>query len=105
MEGDVADLSDFTGASLTRTTEPVAPCPREDTGCAELGAAAHAVTALYRSHALALIRLILLHPVDDLNILGVATSRGVRAAGAPLPRAPAYQELESALRTAGQVAW
>jgi hypothetical protein len=50
-------------------------------------------------------RLILLHPVDDLNILGVATSRGFRATGAPLPQAPGYQELESALRTAGQVAW
>jgi hypothetical protein len=50
-------------------------------------------------------RLILLHPVDDLNILGVATSRGFRATGAPLPQAPGYQELASALRTADQVAW
>ena len=50
-------------------------------------------------------RLILLHPVDNLNILGVATSRGFRATGAPLPRAAGYQELEYALRTAGQVAW
>ena len=57
MEGDVAHLSDFTTAPRTRTTEPAAPCPREDTGCAEAGAAASAVTALYRSHALGLTRL------------------------------------------------
>jgi RNA polymerase sigma-70 factor (sigma-E family) len=57
VEGDVAHLADFTGASRTRTTEPAAPRPREDTGCAETGAAAHAVTALYRSHALGLTRL------------------------------------------------
>ena len=50
-------------------------------------------------------RLILLHPVDDLNILGVATSRGFRATAAPLPRATGYQELEYALRTAAQVTW
>jgi hypothetical protein len=57
VEGDVAHLSDFTGASQTRATEPAAPRPREDTGCAELSAAANAVTALYRSHALGLTRL------------------------------------------------
>ena len=57
MEGDVAHLADFTGAPQTRTTEPAAPRPREDPGCAEVSAAAHAVTALYRSHALALTRL------------------------------------------------
>ena len=57
MEGDVAHLADFTGAPRTRTTEPAAPRPREDTGCAEAGAAASAVTALYRSHALGLTRL------------------------------------------------
>jgi hypothetical protein len=50
-------------------------------------------------------RLILLHSVDDPNILGVATDRGFRAAGTPLPQGPGYQELECALRTAGQVAW
>lgn len=50
-------------------------------------------------------QLVLLHPVDNLNILGVATSRGFRAAGAPLPQAPGYQELASALRTADHVAW
>jgi RNA polymerase sigma factor (sigma-70 family) len=50
-------------------------------------------------------RLILLHPVDDLNILGVATSRGFRATGTPLPQAPGYQELEYALRTASQMVW
>jgi hypothetical protein len=50
-------------------------------------------------------RLILLYPVDDLNILGVLTGSGFRAAGAPLPQASGYQELEYALRTAGQVVW
>src|SRR5206468_9659136 len=50
-------------------------------------------------------RLILLHPVDDLNILGVATSGGFRPAGVPLPQASGYQELQYALRTASQVAW
>lgn len=57
MEGDAAHLADLTGAAHTRTTEPAAPRLREDTGCAELSAAAHAVTALYRSNALALTRL------------------------------------------------
>ena len=50
-------------------------------------------------------RLILLHPVDDQNILGVLTGHGFSAAGAPLPQASGYQELEYALRTAGQVVW
>jgi hypothetical protein len=50
-------------------------------------------------------RLVLLHPVDDLNILGVATNSGFRATGAPLPQASGYQELEYALRTASQMAW
>jgi len=57
VEGDVAHLSDFTGAPQARTTGPAALRPQEDTGCAELGAAAHAVTALYRSHALGMTRL------------------------------------------------
>ena len=57
MEGDVAHLSDFTGLPQARTTGPAALCPQEDSGCAELTAAAHAVTALYRSHALGLTRL------------------------------------------------
>jgi RNA polymerase sigma-70 factor (sigma-E family) len=57
VEGDVAHLSDVTAAQQARTTGPVARRPREDTGCAEAGAAAHAVTALYRSHALGLTRL------------------------------------------------
>lgn len=57
MEGDVAHLSDFTGAPLARTTGAAVPCSQEDTGRAELSAAAHAVTALYRSHALGLTRL------------------------------------------------
>lgn len=57
MEGDVAHLSDFTGAPQARIAGPVVPRPPEETGCAELGAAAHAVTALYRSHALGLTRL------------------------------------------------
>ena len=57
MEGDVAHLSDFTGAPQARTTGPAALRPQEGTGCAELGAAAHAVTALYRGHALGLTRL------------------------------------------------
>jgi len=43
--------------------------------------------------------------VDDLNILGVATSGGFRPAGVPLPQASGYQELQYALRTASQVAW
>jgi hypothetical protein len=50
-------------------------------------------------------RLVLLHPVDDLNILGVATNSGFRATGAPLPQASGYQELGYALRTASQMAW
>jgi RNA polymerase sigma-70 factor (sigma-E family) len=57
VEGDVAHLSDFTGAPLARTTGAAVPCPQEDTGRAEFSAAAHAVTALYRSHALGLTRL------------------------------------------------
>jgi RNA polymerase sigma-70 factor (sigma-E family) len=57
VEGDVAHLSDFTGAPQARTTGPAALRPQEGTGCAELGAAAHAVTALYRGHALGLTRL------------------------------------------------
>ena len=50
-------------------------------------------------------RLVLLYPVHDLNILGVAANGGFRATGAPLPQASGYRELEYALRTAGQVAW
>jgi len=50
-------------------------------------------------------RLIMLHPEDDLNILGVLTGRGFSPAGVPLPRAPGYQELEYALRTASQMVW
>lgn len=50
-------------------------------------------------------RLILLHPVDDLNILGVLTGNRFTPAGSPLLQASGYQELESALRTASQVAW
>jgi hypothetical protein len=50
-------------------------------------------------------RLLVLHPVDDLNILGVLTGRGFSPAGVPLPRAPGYQELEYALRTASQMVW
>jgi hypothetical protein len=57
VEGDVAHLSDFTGAPQARTAGPAALRPQEDTGCAELSAAARAVTALYRSHALGLTRL------------------------------------------------
>ena len=50
-------------------------------------------------------RLIMLHPEDELNILGVLTGRGFSPAGVPLPRAPGYQELEYALRTASQMVW
>jgi hypothetical protein len=50
-------------------------------------------------------RLILLYPLDDLNILGVLTGNRFSPAGAPLPRASGYQELEYALRTAGQMVW
>jgi RNA polymerase sigma-70 factor (sigma-E family) len=57
VEGDVAHLSDFTSATQVRTTGPAVPRPQEDTGCAEFGAAANAVTALYQSHALGLTRL------------------------------------------------
>jgi RNA polymerase sigma-70 factor (sigma-E family) len=56
VEGDVVHLSDVTGVPQTHTTEPAAPRQREDTGCAETSAAAHAVTALYRSHAVSLTR-------------------------------------------------
>jgi len=49
---------------------------------------------------------IVLHPVDDLNILGSLTGGTFRTAGAPLPRQPAgYQELQNALRTGTQLAW
>lgn len=50
-------------------------------------------------------RLILLHPLGDLNVLGVLTGRGFSLAAAPLPRASGYQELEYALRTASQMVW
>jgi hypothetical protein len=51
-------------------------------------------------------QMILLHPQNDLNVLGVLTGRGFRTAGAPLPRQPSgYQELQYALRTADRVAW
>jgi hypothetical protein len=50
-------------------------------------------------------RLILLHPADELNVLGVLAGHTFSPAGAPLPRAPGYQALEYALRTASQVAW
>jgi hypothetical protein len=50
-------------------------------------------------------RLILLHPVDDLNVLGVLTGRRFSRAGAPLPQASGYQELDYALRTASQTVW
>ena len=50
-------------------------------------------------------RLILLHPVADLNVLGVLTGRRFSPAGALLPQAAGYQELEYALRTASQMAW
>ena len=50
-------------------------------------------------------RLVLLHPVDDLNVLGVLTGHTFSRAGAPLPQASGYQQLEYALRTAGQVVW
>jgi hypothetical protein len=50
-------------------------------------------------------QLILLHPRDDLNTLGSLTGGKFRAAGAPLPGPAGYQELQAALRTAGQVAW
>jgi len=49
VEGDVAHLSDFTAAPQARTTGPPAARTQEDTGCAELGTAAHAVTALYQA--------------------------------------------------------
>jgi hypothetical protein len=50
-------------------------------------------------------QLILLYPVDELNVLGVLAGHRFSQTDAPLPHAPAYQELESALRTASQVAW
>jgi hypothetical protein len=51
-------------------------------------------------------QLIVLHPVDDRNILGSLTGGTFRTAGAPLPRQPAgYQELQNALRTGTQLAW
>jgi hypothetical protein len=51
-------------------------------------------------------QLIVLHPVDDRNILGSLTGGTFRTTGAPLPRQPAgYQELQNALRTGTQLAW
>ncbi len=50
-------------------------------------------------------RLILLHPLDDLNVLGVLAGRRFSRASAPLPQASGYQELEYALRTASQLVW
>jgi hypothetical protein len=51
-------------------------------------------------------KLIVLHPVDDLNILGSLTHGTFRVAGAPLPRQPAgYRELQNALRTGTELAW
>jgi hypothetical protein len=50
-------------------------------------------------------RLILLYPADDLNVLGVLAGHRFSPAGAPLPQASGYQELDYALRTASQVAW
>lgn len=50
-------------------------------------------------------RLILLHPLDGLNILGVLAGDRFSPVAAPLPRAAGYRELEYALRTASQVAW
>ena len=51
-------------------------------------------------------QLIVLHPVDDLNILGSLTGRTFRTAGAPLPRqAAGYRELQNALRTGTQLVW
>jgi hypothetical protein len=51
-------------------------------------------------------RLIVLHPVDDLNILGTLTGGTFRTAGAPLPRqAAGHQELQNALRTGSQLVW
>lgn len=49
---------------------------------------------------------IVLHPVDDLNILGSLTGGTFRTAGGPLPRQSAgYQQLQNALRTGSQLAW
>jgi hypothetical protein len=51
-------------------------------------------------------QLIVLHPVDDLNILGSLTDGTFGTTGAPLPRQPAgYQELQNALRTGTQLVW
>jgi hypothetical protein len=51
-------------------------------------------------------QLIVLHPVDDRNVLGSLTSGMFRTAAGPLPRQPAgYQELQNALRTGTQLAW
>jgi len=51
-------------------------------------------------------QLIVLHPVDDRNILGLLTDGAFRTAGPSLPRQPAgYQELQNALRTGTQLVW
>jgi hypothetical protein len=51
-------------------------------------------------------QLIVLHPVDDLNILGSLTDGTFGTTGAPLPRqAAGYQELQNALRTGTQLVW
>ena len=49
---------------------------------------------------------IVLHPVDDLNILGSLTGGRFRTTGVPLPPQPAgYQELQNALRTGTRLVW
>jgi hypothetical protein len=50
-------------------------------------------------------QLILLHPQHERNVLGVLTGGSFRTAGALLPQAAGYQELQYALRTASQMAW
>jgi hypothetical protein len=50
-------------------------------------------------------QLVLLHPVDELNILGVLTGHRFSTARTPLPQASGYQALAYALRTASQMAW
>ena len=71
MEGDLAHLPDFTGPARARPAGDPAGRPPEGTAAAASAAASHAVTALYRSHALGLTRLAFLmlgdrHAAEDV---------------------------------------
>ncbi len=71
MEGDVAHRPDFTGPPGPRPAAGAAGHPTEGGADTASTAASHAVTALYRSHALGLTRLAFLmlsdrHAAEDV---------------------------------------